>query len=137
MKLKELIWIGSSKKDFMKLPEDIIDIFGYELYIAQKGSIHPNSKVLKGFHGAGVTDVVGGAYPAVRELKESDESGTYRAVYTIKMEEVVFVLHVFQKKSKQGIKTPQSEIDIIKSRLKDAQDTYNTLLKKGRPHDQK
>lgn len=126
MKLKELIWIGSSKKDFMKLPEEIIDIFGYELYIAQKGSLHQNSKVLKGFHGAGVI-----------ELKESNEAGTYRAVYTVKMEEIVFVLHVFQKKSKQGIKTPQPEIDIIKSRLKDAQETYNTLLKKGRPHDQK
>ena len=119
MKLKELIWIGSSKKDLNNLPEEIRDVVGYALYLAQKGSQHPNTKVLQGFGGAGVI-----------EIKESDASGTYRAVYTIKIETVVFVLHVFQKKSKQGIKTPQAEIDLIKSRLKDAQALYNERLKK-------
>ena len=106
MKLKDLIWISSSQKDLSKLPEEIQDAFGYGLYLAQKGTHHPNSKILKGFGGAGVI-----------ELKESDGAGTYRAVYTVKMSNVVFVLHVFQKKSKQGIKTPQSDIDLIKSRL--------------------
>lgn len=119
MKLKELIWVGSSKKDLMHLPEEVIDTFGYGLYLAQKGSMHPDGKVLQGFSSAGVI-----------EIKESDKAGTYRAVYTVRMEEIVFVLHVFQKKSKQGIKTPQTDIDLIKSRLKDAQEIYKELFKK-------
>lgn len=119
MGLKEIIWIGSSKKDLMRLPKTIAGKFGYGLYLAQQGSIHPNAKVLQGFGGAGIM-----------EIKESDCAGTYRAVYTIKMEDVVFVLHVFQKKSKLGIKTPQPDIDLIRSRLKDAQEIYKQLFNK-------
>lgn len=63
------------------------------------------------------------------ELKESDASGTYRAVYTIKMKNMIFVLHAFQKKSKQGIKTPQTDINLVKRRLKDAREIYNELIK--------
>lgn len=117
MKLKKLVWIGSSKKDLMKLPKEVVDTFGYGLYLAQKGAMHPDTKVLQGFSSAGVV-----------EIKTSDTAGTYRAVYTIKLEDVLFVLHVFQKKSKQGIKTPQADIDLIKSRLKDAQEIYQELF---------
>ena len=65
------------------------------------------------------------------ELKESDAVGTYRAVYTVKMKDMIFVLHAFQKKSKQGIKTLQADIELIQRRLKDAQEIYNELLKNG------
>ncbi len=119
MKHKQLIWIGSSKKDLKDLPDEVIDTMGYGLYLAQKGEQHENAKVLKGFGSAGVL-----------EIKESDAAGTYRAVYTVTMPEVVFVLHVFQKKSKEGIKTPQQDIKLIKSRLKCAQEIYKEKFKK-------
>ena len=66
--------------------------------------------MLKGFGGAGVLEVV-----------ESDVGGTYRAVYTVQFAEAVYVLHCFQKKSKQGVATPKQDMDIIQSRLKVAQ----------------
>lgn len=111
--MKELYFIGSSEKDLKKLPEDTIDVFVYGLSMAQKGGKHPKSKVLKGF---GSADVI--------ELIDKDAHGTYRAVYTVKMPKVVFVLHVFQKKSKHGIATPKQDIDLIKNRLKMAQEIY-------------
>ena len=116
MKEKPLIWIASSKKDLADLPEDIIDEFGYGFHLAQHGQQHDSAKIMKGFGGAGVL-----------ELIENDAAGTYRAVYTIQMKNAVFVLHVFQKKSKHGIATPQKDIDLIKQRLKQAQIMYNEL----------
>ncbi|MFZ5954408.1 MAG: type II toxin-antitoxin system RelE/ParE family toxin [Candidatus Dependentiae bacterium] len=119
MKHKELIWIGSSKKDLQDLPDEVIDSMGYGLYLAQKGQMPEHAKVLKGFGSAGVI-----------EIKDSDAAGTYRVVYTVTMPEVVFVLHAFQKKSKQGIKTPQQDIELIKSRLKLAEEIYKEKFKK-------
>jgi len=116
--LKILDWIGSSKKDLLKLPEEIIQTFGFGLYQAQMGNRHIKSKTLKGFSGANVIEIL-----------EDDSSGTYRAVYTIKFKDIVYVLHVFQKKSKQGIKTPKDDMDLIKSRLKLAQEMYNERVK--------
>lgn len=107
---KPLIWIGGSKKDLMTLPADVRKFFGHALDIAQRGDQHSAAKVLKGFGGAGVLEVV-----------ESDGDGTYRAVYTVKFEAAVFVLHCFQKKSKSGIATPKEDIDIIRIRLKVAE----------------
>ena len=75
--------------------------------LAQAGDRHDAAKVLKGFGGAGVLEVV-----------EDDVGGTYRAVYTVKFAEAVFVLHCFQKKSKRGIATPKEDMDIIHARLK-------------------
>ena len=75
--------------------------------MAQQGEKHPCAKPLKGFKGAGVLEVV-----------ENYDSDTYRAVYTVRIKNKVYVLHTFQKKSKRGIKTPQKEIEIIKTRLK-------------------
>ena len=118
MALKQLFWVGSSKKDLSKLPDEVIDVFGYGLYLAQKGFLPSNAKVLSGFGGAGVI-----------EIKESDKSGTYRAVYTVQMKDTIFVLHVFQKKSKQGIKTSQADIELVKKRLNDAHEIYNQLRK--------
>lgn len=103
-------WIGSSHKDLMALPADVRRLFGFALSLAQAGDKHDAAKVLKGFGGAGVLEVV-----------EDDAGGTYRAVYTVKFPEAVFVLHCFQKKSKRGIATPKEDMDIVTARLKIAE----------------
>ena len=109
-RIKLLQWVGSSKKDLLAMPEDVIDVFGFALHLAQTGKKHEQAKPLKGFGGAGVLEVV------------ADHMGdTYRAVYTIKIADTVYVLHCFQKKSTQGIETPKHEIDLIRLRLKAAQ----------------
>ena len=107
---KPLEWIASSYKDLMVLPALVRRRFGYALSLAQLGDQDDAAKVLKGFGGAGVLEVV-----------EDDAGGTYRAVYTVKFADVVFVLHCFQKKSKRGIATPKADMDIIRARLKVAQ----------------
>lgn len=107
---KPLEWIGSSHKDLMALPVEVRRLFGFALSLAQAGDRHDATKVLKGFGGAGLLEVV-----------ESDVGGTYRAVYTVKFSEAVFVLHCFQKKSKRGIATPKEEMDIVHARLKVAE----------------
>lgn len=107
---KPLEWIGSSYKDLMALPDDVRRHFGFALSLAQAGDKHDDAKVLKGFGGAGVLEVV-----------EDDAGGTYRAVYTVKFAEAVFVLHCFQKKSKRGISTPKEDMDIVHARLKIAE----------------
>lgn len=107
---KPVEWVGSSYKDLMALPIEVRRIFGFALSLAQAGDRHDAAKVLKGFGGAGVLEVV-----------EDDAGGTYRAVYTVKFEEAVFVLHCFQKKSKRGIETPKEDIDIVRARLKVAE----------------
>lgn len=115
---KQLEWIGSSRKDLMALPADVRRLFGFALSLAQAGDKHDAAKVLKGFGGAGVLEVV-----------ESDVGGTYRAVYTVKFAEAVFVLHCFQKKSKRGIATPKEDMDIINARLKIAEAYIKDLRK--------
>ncbi len=94
----------------MGLPVDVRKFFGHALNFAQHGEQHDASKVLKGFGGGGVLEVV-----------EDDNGGTYRAVYTVKFDEAVFVLHCFQKKSKKGISTPRKDVEIIHARLKVAE----------------
>ncbi len=107
---RPLEWIGSSHNDLMQLPADVRKSVGFALHFAQHGEQHPASKVLKGFGGAGVLEVV-----------ENDVGGTYRAVYTVRFEEAVFVLHCFQKKSKSGIATPKADMDVVRARLKMAE----------------
>ena len=107
---KPLSWVGSSKRDLMALPMSIRKFFGHALDFAQRGDKHDAAKVLKGFGGAGILEIV-----------EDGRGGTYRAVYTIKFKEAVFVLHVFQKKSKHGMATPKPDLDIIRERLKVAE----------------
>ena len=109
-KEKPLFWIGSSKKDLVGLPVGVRKFFGHALDFAQRGDRHDAAKALKGFGGAGVLEVV-----------EDDADGTYRAVYTVRFEEAVFVLHCFQKKSKSGIATPKEDMNIIRDRLKIAE----------------
>lgn len=109
--LKPLYWIASSKKDLMSLPEQVRDVFGYALHLSQDGKKHSQAKPLKGFGGAGVLEII-----------EDCSGNTYRAVYTVKLIDRVYVLHCFQKKSKSGIETPKSDIDLIHERLKIAQE---------------
>jgi phage-related protein len=112
-KPKELVWIASSRRDMRGLPKDVRRTFGVALFAVQTGEMPPIAKPLKGFSGAGVL-----------ELIEDDKSGTYRAAYTVRYATAIYVLHVFQKKSKRGIATPPQDIKLMKSRLKLAQQIH-------------
>jgi phage-related protein len=109
--LKPVEWVGSSYRDFVAFPDAVQDTMGHALYLAQTGRMHVSAKPLNGFGGAGVI-----------ELVEDDRSGTYRAVYTVKFESAVYVLHAFQKKSRKGIATPRAEIELVRRRLKIAEE---------------
>lgn len=106
---KPLLWMGSSYKDLCELPGEVQDHLGYALGIAQFGGKHPDAKPWKG-DGPGVLEVV-----------EDYRGDTFRAVYTVRFENAVYVLHVFQKKSTRGIKTAKTDQDLITRRLRDAQ----------------
>ena len=106
---KPLFWIASAKKDLKAMPEDVKDVFGFALHLAQVGKKHGQAKPLTGFGGAGVLEVI-----------EDYKGDTYRAVYTVKLANSVYVLHCFQKKSKDGIRTPKPDVDLIRERLKAA-----------------
>ena len=93
----------------MALPRGVQRLFGHALSLAQAGKRYADAKVLKGFGDAGVLEVI-----------ENDEEGTCRAVYTIRYEEAIFVLHCFQKKSKRGIEPPKEDMETIRERLKRA-----------------
>ena len=123
MNNKTLEWIASSYKDLMALPSEVRRFFGYALSLAQAGDRHDAAKVLKGFGSAGVLEVV-----------EDDAGGTYRAVYTVRFEEAVFVLHCFQKKSKRGIATPKEDMNIIRTRLKVAEALAKELRNEKADH---
>jgi phage-related protein len=107
--MKTLEWIASSKKDLKAMPEEVQDNFGFALFQAQLGQKHDDAKPLKGFKGAGILEVV-----------DDFDGDTYRAVYTVRFESAVYVLHVFQKKSKSGIATPKQDIELVEQRLKAA-----------------
>lgn len=117
-KMKELDWIGSSKKDLLNFPTDVRKEMGHALYIAQAGGKYKNTKPLKGFGSA-----------KILEICLDDRNGTYRTMYTVEFEEVVYVLDAFQKKSKTGIKTPNFDIGRIKDRLQAARLKYLEKLK--------
>jgi phage-related protein len=107
---KRLVWIAASRDEMRAMPPVIRRTFGLALFAVQCGETPPIAKPLKGFGGAGVL-----------ELVEDDRGGTYRAVYTVRYATAVYVLHVFQKKSKQGRETPHQVITLIKTRLKQAE----------------
>lgn len=109
--LKPLAWIGASLRDYRAFPDPVKDDMGYALYLAQRGARHGMAKPLKGFGGAGVL-----------ELVESHDGDAYRAVYTVRFANAVYVLHAFQKKSKRGRETPKSEMDIVRRRLRAAEE---------------
>jgi phage-related protein len=111
--VKPLFWIASSRKDMRDFPLGVRRGFGLSLFAAQEGETPPSAKPLKGFSGAGVI-----------ELIEDEKGNAWRAVYTVRFHDAVYVLHAFQKKSKHGIATPKHEMDLIRDRLKLANDDY-------------
>ena len=111
MPLRPLGWLGTTKSDLLSFPEEVVREIGHALYVAQQGGKHPSVKPLKGFGGAGVLESV-----------EDYDGDSYRAVYTVRYAEVVYVLHVFQKKSKTGIATPAKEMTKVNARLKLAEE---------------
>ncbi|HEY1685088.1 MAG TPA: type II toxin-antitoxin system RelE/ParE family toxin [Tepidisphaeraceae bacterium] len=111
---KPLKWVGPTKHALKKFPMPVQKEIGYALFLAQIGMKALKAKPLGGFGGAGVLEII-----------EDFRGDTYRAIYTVKFGELVFVLHVFQKKSKSGIATPKPEIDLIKDRLKVAAELYH------------
>jgi len=115
--IKPVIWIGSAKSDLSAFPEEVKDSIGFGLYVAQQGGKHPDAKPLKGFAGARVLEII-----------EDYDGDTYRAVYTVRLAGRVYVLHSFQKKSKSGISTPKPEVNLIKSRLKRAEEEHRAWL---------
>jgi len=104
--LKPVYWVGSSLKDLRACPEEIRDVVGYAVFLAQEGGQHPGAKRLKG------------ELQGLVEVVEDHASGTYRAVYTVKLANAVYVLHVFQKKATRGITTARHELELIKARLR-------------------
>ncbi len=117
---RPLFWVGSSKRDYCEFPAKVQDNLGFELFLAQTGQHPPSAKPLKGF-GSGVL-----------ELVEDYDGDTYRAVYAVRFKEAVYVLHAFQKKSKRGIATPRSDIELIRRRLRDAESHHLGSLKEKR-----
>jgi len=116
--LKALAWVGSAKRDLLALPEEVIDAFGYAPYVAQTGKRHEKAKALHGFGSAGMLEIV-----------EDWRGNAYRAVYTVRFSAAVFVLHVFQKKAKHGIATPRQDMELIRERLKVAEQTAKELAR--------
>lgn len=106
---RPLIWIGSSRKDLRAFPRQIRRDIGKALYAAQQGETDPAAKPLKGFGGRFMLEIIA-----------NNDSGTWRAVYTVRFQGAIYVLHSFQKKSKKGIATPKKDIDLIRRRLAEA-----------------
>ncbi|MXW92781.1 MAG: addiction module toxin RelE [Rhodospirillaceae bacterium] len=110
--LKSVEWVGSSKADLKRFPDPVQHRMGFAIYRAQLGRRHRDAKPLKGF-GAGVLEVV-----------SRHDGDTFRAVYTVRFETAVYVLHAFQKKARRGIATPRRELDLVRRRLQAAERHY-------------
>ena len=117
---KPVHWVGSSKRDLLSFPKQVVSDMGYALGLAQLGGKHPEAKPWKG-QGTGVF-----------ELVERYEGDAYRAVYTVRFEAAVYALHAFQKKSPKGIRTDQRDMDLVARRLRMAQEDYERSYGKRR-----
>jgi phage-related protein len=107
--LKELVWLGSSRKDLREFPEDVRQVMGFALYLAQAGSKHPAARSLRGLGDARVLEVV-----------DDHDGDTYRGIYTVRFADAVYVLHAFKKKARHGRSTPRHDIDLVRRRLAEA-----------------
>jgi phage-related protein len=116
--MKRLTWLADSRAHVKSFPAGVQDDIGYALYAAQLGEMSPKSKPLHGL-GAGVMEIVA-----------NDETGTYRAVYTVSIGDSIYVIHAFQKKSRAGITTPRSEIELVRERLKQLRKEVKNAQKK-------
>ncbi len=119
MELRPVEWLGSSREDVKAFPARVQDHLGFALYQAQAGLKHRDAKPLKGL-GSGVLEVV-----------SRHDGDTYRAIYTVRFKAAVYVLHAFQKKAKRGLTTPKREIELIKCRLRVAEQHYEATYGKG------
>ena len=108
--LRPIRWIGTSLRDLRSSPRAVRSEIGQALFTAQQGRTDPAAKALKGFGSASVLEIVA-----------SHHGNAWRAVYTVRFQDAIYVLHVFQKKSTKGIATPTREIDLIKRRLAEAE----------------
>ena len=113
--MKPLEWLADTQEELKGFPRQVQREIGLALMAAQLGDKAPTAKPLKGYRGGGVLEIV-----------ENHDSGTYRAVYTLKYRGVVYLLHVFKKKSKRGIATPKKELDLIRRRLKTADEHHRS-----------
>jgi phage-related protein len=116
VRIKPVFWMASSRKDLKAFPKAVQSDVGYALFAAQRGEEYRSVKALKGFGGRSVLEIVA-----------PHDGDTYRAVYTVKFEDAVYVLHAFQKKSTKGLATPQRDIDLIHRRLADAEQHYKEI----------
>jgi phage-related protein len=114
---KRLVWVGSSLTDLREFPRDVQRAIGYALSVAELGGKHPDAKPLKGFGGAGVLEVV-----------EDYDRKTFRCMYTVRLQGRVYALHAFQKKSTHGIATPKRELDLVRQRLREAEELHRQWL---------
>ena len=108
--IRPIRWMGNSKKNLLKFPPEVMKIIGDELQFIQFGGMPKDAKPFKGV-GSGVFEI------AVRYDKDA-----YRTVLAVQLGKYIYILHVFQKKSKKGISTPKEDIDLIKQRLKEAKE---------------
>lgn len=104
--LKQLEWVGNSKKDLLEFPEEVRREIGFALLVAQYGGTHESAKLFKGYG------------PGVYEIVSNYNTNAYRAIYLVNLDDKVYVLHAFQKKSKRNIKMPKEELAIVEERLK-------------------
>ncbi|HEX3551927.1 MAG TPA: type II toxin-antitoxin system RelE/ParE family toxin [Thermoanaerobaculia bacterium] len=109
---KPLHWVGSSKRDLLAFPGDVVDDLGYALSVVQHGGTPPSVKAWKG------------EGPGVFELVEEHRGDAFRAVYTVRFEKAIYVLHCFQKKSPSGVRTAKQDVGLIRERLRTAQKDY-------------
>ena len=117
--MKNLTWLADSRSQVKSFPAGVQDDIGYALYAAQLGERSIKAKPLRGLGSQ------------VMEIVAFDSSGTYRAVYAVSIGESIYVIHAFQKKSKAGIATPDSEIDLIRQRLKQLRSEVKNAKKRG------
>jgi phage-related protein len=116
---KPLHWVGSSKRDLLDMPEPVVREIGVALSVAQFGSKYPNAKPWKGLG------------PGVLEIVSDFATDTFRAVYTFRCREAIYVLHCFQKKSPSGIRTAKTDVALVEQRLKAAQADYEVRYGKA------
>lgn len=117
--IKPAVFVGASRKELQACPAAVRREIGQSLFEAQLGEKPANAKPLKGF-GSGVL-----------EIRNSHDGDTFRAVYTVRLEGVLYVLHAFQKKSTKGVSTPQRHLDLVRQRLREAEAIHKATRRAG------
>jgi phage-related protein len=118
--VKPCLFVGPSRRELRSFPDEVRGSIGHALHQAQCGDEPSSAKALKGFGGRSILEIV-----------TDFDGNTFRAVYTVRFSDAIYVLHAFQKKSKRGIATPKQTIELVKSRLRDAEADYLARRKQG------